>query len=129
MKCNHSRPGFELESPCPFPTTITITPQAPLQSRYSLEGMRPPRDLTVNFSLTYPEKMSRRYLTDFPPSQDTAQGYFKVKSHAWIETHIRPEQKMLGSIGISLLGCLKCQAMNSALQIRYCLRKWSRETW
>ena len=29
MKCNQSRPGFELESPCPFPMTITITPQAP----------------------------------------------------------------------------------------------------
>ena len=22
MKCNQSRPGFELMSPCPFPTTI-----------------------------------------------------------------------------------------------------------
>ena len=29
VKCNQSRPGFELVSPCPFPTTITITPQAP----------------------------------------------------------------------------------------------------
>ena len=29
MKCNQSRPGFELMSPCPFPTTITITPRAP----------------------------------------------------------------------------------------------------
>ena len=29
MKCNQSRPGFELESPCPIPTTITITPRAP----------------------------------------------------------------------------------------------------
>ena len=29
MKCNQSRPGFELESPCPFPTTITITPREP----------------------------------------------------------------------------------------------------
>ena len=28
MKCNQSRPGFELVSPCPFPTTITITPRA-----------------------------------------------------------------------------------------------------
>ena len=28
MKCNQSRPEFELESPCPFPTTITITPRA-----------------------------------------------------------------------------------------------------
>ena len=29
MKCNQPRPGFELMSPCPFPTTITITPWAP----------------------------------------------------------------------------------------------------
>ena len=29
MKCNQSRPGFELVSPCPYPTTITITPRAP----------------------------------------------------------------------------------------------------
>ena len=32
MKCNDFRPGFELESPCPFPTTITITPRAPPDS-------------------------------------------------------------------------------------------------
>ena len=30
MKCNLSHPGFELVSPCPFPTTITIIPRAPL---------------------------------------------------------------------------------------------------
>ena len=29
MKCNQSRPGFELVSPSPFPTTITITPWTP----------------------------------------------------------------------------------------------------
>ena len=29
MKCNQCRPGFELVSPCPFPTTITVTPRAP----------------------------------------------------------------------------------------------------
>ena len=29
MKCNQSRPGFELESLCPFPIAITITPRAP----------------------------------------------------------------------------------------------------
>ena len=28
MKYNQSHPGFELVSPCPIPTTITITPQA-----------------------------------------------------------------------------------------------------
>ena len=29
MKCNQSNPGFELVSPCPFPTKITTTPRAP----------------------------------------------------------------------------------------------------
>ena len=29
MKCNQSRPGCELESPCSFPTTITTTSRAP----------------------------------------------------------------------------------------------------
>ncbi len=29
MKCNQPCPGFELVSPCPFPTTVTITPRAP----------------------------------------------------------------------------------------------------
>ena len=31
MKCNQFRPRFELVSPCPFPTTITITQPAPPQ--------------------------------------------------------------------------------------------------
>ena len=35
MKCNQSGPGFELASPCPFPTMITITPRA-LPSDYLL---------------------------------------------------------------------------------------------
>ena len=30
VKCNQSRLGFELVSLSPFPTTITITPRAPL---------------------------------------------------------------------------------------------------
>ena len=29
MKCNQTRPGFELVSPCSFPKTVTITPRAP----------------------------------------------------------------------------------------------------
>ena len=29
MQCNQFRPGFELASPCLFPTTITTTPRAP----------------------------------------------------------------------------------------------------
>ena len=27
MKCKQSRPGFELKSACPFPTTLTATPR------------------------------------------------------------------------------------------------------
>ena len=33
MKCNQSRPGFELVSPCPIPTTITITPRQMIDTR------------------------------------------------------------------------------------------------
>ena len=36
MKCNQPRPGFELVSPCPFPTTITITPRAPFHIYLSI---------------------------------------------------------------------------------------------
>ena len=32
MICNQSRTGFELVLPCPFPTTINITPRAPLSA-------------------------------------------------------------------------------------------------
>ena len=36
MKCSQSRPGFEIVSPCPFPTTITIIPRAPPNLSLSL---------------------------------------------------------------------------------------------
>ena len=39
MKCNQSRPWFELVSLCPFPTTITITPRAtPLHYEHLLNS-------------------------------------------------------------------------------------------
>ena len=59
----------------------------------------------------------RRNLTDFLSSQNVAQGLFKVESYAQIETHVRTDKKkkILGSVGIPLLGRLRCQAMNSAL--------------
>ena len=34
VKCNQPRPGFEFVSPCPFPTTITITSREPPVSVY-----------------------------------------------------------------------------------------------
>ena len=49
MKCNQSRPGFELVSPCPFPTTITTTPRAP----HKVPTIRPPASHHENYpSLT-----------------------------------------------------------------------------
>ena len=39
MKCNQRRPGFELVSPCPFPTMITITPRAPADTGCVWEGV------------------------------------------------------------------------------------------
>ena len=39
MKCNQSRPRFELVSPCPFPTTITITPRATPSAHSNLSNV------------------------------------------------------------------------------------------
>ena len=38
--CNQSRPGFELVSPCPFPTAITITPRAPFSAQVFIPLIR-----------------------------------------------------------------------------------------
>ena len=56
MKCNQSRLGFELVSPCPFPTTITITPRAswvsspgvPVYVQCSFIAIIPRSTLTLN---------------------------------------------------------------------------------
>ena len=42
VKCYQSRPGFELVSWCPFPTTIIITPWAPPKFSYGLLNMDTP---------------------------------------------------------------------------------------
>ena len=45
MKCNQSRPGFELVLPCPFPMTITITPQAPPLHSYTDNTVKAPKKI------------------------------------------------------------------------------------
>ena len=50
VKYNQFRLGFELVWPCPFPTTITITPQAP-----------PPRILQVLHSRLVPPQMQHKF--------------------------------------------------------------------
>ena len=42
MTCNKFRPGFELVSPCSFPTTITITPRAPPYKQFYKQKFRLP---------------------------------------------------------------------------------------
>ena len=69
-----------------------------------------------------------RYLTDFPASQNLAQGHFKVGSHTQIENHVRSDQKMLGPVTYYPLWYLRYQAMNSALQFRYFLGERPPET-
>ena len=60
MKCNQSRPGFEVVSPCPFPTTITIIPRAPHWREKLihafLKGINPKVNVIV-----------QRYLSTVPP--------------------------------------------------------------
>ena len=84
MKYSQSRPGFELVSPCPFPTTITITPQAPpLVINHLVTVPRTPvsAGITITFMFhifsvlkqgfgTY---MSFRFLSVLPSSQPERQ--------------------------------------------------------
>ena len=104
MKCNQSRPGFELVSPCPFPTTIAITPRAPsaiakitpLLSFYN-DGVGNHRRLIWNETkkpkhafifITIIKNFSYhwycwpyRYLSDTPLYKNKAQGHFIVEPH------------------------------------------------
>ena len=52
MKCNQSRPGFELVSPCPFPTTITITPRVPSKGVFTLIKTKYPAHIMVSGVVT-----------------------------------------------------------------------------
>ena len=62
MKCNQSRPGFELVSPYLFPTTITITPRALLSllSIYLCHCL-----LLFSFSFSPPSPLSLSFLYFF----------------------------------------------------------------
>ena len=61
MKCNQSRSRFELVSPCPFPTTITITPRAPPQSSWLIISQFEALQLD-QLSLTIDEKHTELYI-------------------------------------------------------------------
>ena len=60
MKCNQCRPGFELVSPCPFPTTITTTPWAPpfAGNRYGKQSSNPGR---VYLHFTYLHLLGKKH--------------------------------------------------------------------
>ena len=61
------------------------------------------------------------YLTDFPPNQYVTHGHFLMGSLVKIEAHAWLSQKYLVFSAFLILGCLRRQAMNSALLSRYCL--------
>ena len=64
MKCNQSRPGFELVSPCPFPTTITITPRA----RFYIYS-RPQKDCFIVSQLFSVARHARCFKFESKPAQ------------------------------------------------------------
>ena len=57
MKCNQSRLGFELVSPWPFPTTVTITPRALLYELVSLWTFQP----TLVYENEFNNRFKQRY--------------------------------------------------------------------
>ena len=63
MKCNQSSQGFELGSPCPFPTTITITPRAP-PSRIWIMGSKSSK---AEQPMTYQRKIAHVWNTRIAP--------------------------------------------------------------
>ena len=69
-------------------------------------------DLSFDFLISGLEK----WLFMFIFIQTPTWSHFNVRSHAQIKTHAWLSQKMLNLIHISLLGHLRRQAMNSALQ-------------
>ena len=58
MKCNQSGPGFELVSPCPFPTTITIRrPNIMLMNNKQIRLVAVPVDHSVKIKKS--EKLNK----------------------------------------------------------------------
>ena len=55
-------PGFELVSPCPFPTTITITPRAPTTRCYRWIDIKT-IDIIIKFELSFPMTKTKNYNT------------------------------------------------------------------
>ena len=91
MKCNQSHPGFELVSPCPFPTTITITLRAPPSVEVQLAYSTAPADraiylyklnqLVKEASLLYSLPISRERRNGFMPfSKGLAQNEMQTTS-------------------------------------------------
>ena len=56
------------------------------------------------------------YLSIPPIRYDLMQYHFNMRSHAQIKTHVWLMQKLLGPVGIPLLGHLRPQVINLALQ-------------
>ena len=97
-----------------------------LQSRYCLVGRSSRTRQTARYhasELGYGWFVGG-YLTDFSPSRYITQVHFtEGVMHKSRLISGWTKKKMLGSFGIPLLVCLRRQAINSALQSGYCLKR------
>ena len=127
MKCNQSRPEFELVSPCSFPTTITITPRAPPISNsltmnekwYYLRGVSDHGSfqfpVSVNLSWLWRDGVSRCHLhsldSEFLFLRQVAnhqnkrlnQPCFSLTWKKWIHVFPKKQQRPDFELGLPLL--------------------------
>ena len=86
MKCYQSHPGFELVSPCPFPTTIAITPRAP------------PKHLLKALIEANPHKTTREVAVEIEVDHSTVVRHLKQigkskKLDKWVPHELNDNQK------------------------------------
>ena len=112
MKCNQSRPGFELVFPCPFPTTITITPRAS-PWLYNIPDAHANSLGHISSNLLLICCMQTRLLPTCHSRNARGQAPFQHVTHA-INVDIR-FQFTLGTRCISCYFCLQCPTFAAAL--------------
>ena len=104
MKCNQSRPGFELVSPCPFPARITIIPRAPnlfiICLNYVLKT-------SINIMKYNGFKLAKERRRRYPPQTITDADYaddiaFLANTPSEVETLLHSPERAASGIGLHI---------------------------
>ena len=104
MKCNQSHPGFELMSPCPFPTTITITPWAPPNFE-QIQEVEPQKTTTY---LSFDHLFRKDKQNILGTARKTKMNSHVMFSHGHISTPVLPnKQKFTFICSIQTINALK----------------------